>query len=77
MKILKPKHVLIVDDDDDMRSMIQDTILNHFYEESKNITITEAPEGLTALKKITEQRYDLVITDLVMPKLSKNRFNDD
>jgi two-component system chemotaxis response regulator CheY len=33
----------------------------------KNITVTEADDGVTGLKKLAGNRFDLVITDINMP----------
>lgn len=57
------QHVLIVDDDDMMRSFIKELLQMHGYE------ITEATNGKTGLKQFRENTPDLVITDIIMPEM--------
>jgi two-component system chemotaxis response regulator CheY len=33
----------------------------------KNLSVTEAEDGIAALKKINDKRFDIVITDINMP----------
>jgi len=33
----------------------------------KNITVTEAGDGISGLKKLASERFDLVLTDINMP----------
>lgn len=57
------KHILIVDDDDMMRSFIKELlIINDF-------KITEAANGKLGLKEFRENTPDLVITDIIMPEM--------
>ena len=56
--------VLVVDDNIIDRRFIKYTLLNHL-----NISAETAKDGLEALNKVKEQHYDLVITDIVMPKI--------
>ena len=57
------KHILIVDDDDMMRSFIRELlIINDF-------KITEAANGKLGLKEFRENTPDLVITDIIMPEM--------
>jgi len=57
--------VLIVDDDNDMRESLHDIL------ESFGIFsfIIHSGDGRDAIQKLLYQRFDLVITDLHMPKL--------
>ncbi len=57
-----PKHILIVDDEEQMRLMIRQLL------ESSGFEISEAPEGKTALRLCREKQPDLMITDLIMPE---------
>ena len=54
--------ILIVDDNIDMRSYIS-KLLNKFY------IIDEAGNGIEALEKISQNFPDLVLTDIMMPKM--------
>lgn len=58
-----PQSVLCVDDDQDIREILQE-IISHF-----GHTGTTATDGLDALGKLTENHFDIVITDLKMPHI--------
>ncbi|MBW2713526.1 MAG: response regulator, partial [Deltaproteobacteria bacterium] len=55
--------VLIVDDDPAIRRM-----LGNILRSEQPYTITEAEDGCTAKALLLERRFDVVITDLNMPK---------
>ena len=57
------KHILVVDDDDMMRSFIRELLLIHEFK------ITEASNGKLGLKEFREHTPDLVITDIIMPEM--------
>ena len=59
----KEKKVLIVDDNPNMSSLLSD-ILEIF--ECKSVC---APDGEEALKCLKNEKFDMVITDLRMPKM--------
>ena len=59
-----PPSVLIVDDDPAIRELVAETLGEEGYE------VTLAGDGLEALQLVQEQRPDLVLTDIVMPRLS-------
>lgn len=59
------KRLLVVDDNRLERSIILHILKERF--DNKIIT-DEAPEGLSAVNLLSKSNYDLVITDLVMPK---------
>ncbi len=56
--------VLIVDD-----NIIDRKLIKHILAEHLNIIAETAKDGLEALNKIHKCSYDLVITDIVMPKI--------
>ena len=58
-----PKHILVVDDDDMMRSFVKELLSIH------NFKITEADNGISGLKEFRENTPDLVITDIIMPEM--------
>jgi two-component system, OmpR family, alkaline phosphatase synthesis response regulator PhoP len=57
------KDVLIVDDEEDSREFIKEAL------SSKSLSITCATDGEEGLRRITEDRPDLVILDVHMPKM--------
>lgn len=58
------KRILVVDDEEILRMLICDTLEDLGYD------IDEAEDGIEALKKISQQTYDLIILDYMMPNLS-------
>jgi len=56
--------VLVVDDDNAHRTMLYTLISGWGYE------VTEADDGATAIEKVKEQSYDLVLMDVRMVKIS-------
>ncbi|MEQ9298286.1 MAG: response regulator transcription factor [Cyclobacteriaceae bacterium] len=62
----EPISILLVDD----HPIIRDAIKMYF-DDNIDITISgEASNGLEALKLLDENSYDIVITDIVMPKMN-------
>ncbi len=57
-------HILVVDDDPVVTQFIVDTLTLEGYQ------VDSAPDGVAALAKIQNQRYDLVLSDLKMPRLN-------
>lgn len=60
------KRILVVDDNRLERRIILHILKEHF---SNDIIIDEAPEGLSAVNMLSHTVYDLVVTDLIMPKI--------
>lgn len=63
MKAVPPKHILVVDDDDMMRSYLRELLLIHDFK------ISEAANGKLGLKEFRENTPDLVLTDIIMPEM--------
>jgi len=59
-----PKTILIVEDDPNVRSMLVKHLVKSGYR------IIEATDGMEALKRLEQDQYDLVLTDIVMPYIS-------
>ena len=57
------KHILVVDDDDMMRSFIKELLTINGFE------ITEASNGKAGLKQFRDNTPDLVLTDIIMPEM--------
>lgn len=58
------KKVLIVDDSATVRRALEETLTDAGY------AVTEASDGLDALEMAGRSRFDLLITDLNMPKMN-------
>ena len=57
------KRVLVVDDEEDIRFLIRTLLSREGYE------VEEAGDGVTALEKLSSRRYDLMVLDIMMPKM--------
>ena len=62
------QHVLIVDDDDILASLLELTL------ELEGYRVSTAPDGEEALARMAQGGIDLVVLDLVMPKMDGVRF---
>ena len=56
-------HILVVDDESRIRAIIRK------YAEFEGHTVTEAGDGMEAVLLCRENRYDLIIMDIMMPEL--------
>lgn len=65
MKALSGKHILVVDDSALMRMLISVTMKKFMRE----VTVTEAVNGVDAITKMQNQDFDLILTDMVMPEM--------
>ena len=65
MRILRTMiyHILIADDEQEIRELLK------IYLEKDNYIVDEASDGLMASVMIEEKEYDLLILDIMMPKL--------
>lgn len=59
----KKKKILIVDDEVDLRMMFKDILGTCGYETD------EAEDGIVCLAKLSKEKYDLILLDLMMPKM--------
>lgn len=57
------KNILVVDDEDRIRRLLK------MYLEKEDYTIDEAADGESALKMAMENDYDLILLDLMLPKM--------
>ncbi len=66
------EHILLVEDDDNIRRFIKDILENYGYE------VSEAENGTEALKFLRENKIklDMLITDVVMPGLNGRQLAD-
>lgn len=63
------KSVLVVDDDRDVRALVRESITRV----NRNAVVVESDNGADALIRAGRQRFDLVITDIKMPKKDGSR----
>jgi len=59
------KSILVVDDDIGIRSLVVDAIC-----QAGNYTVIEASDGIEGLEKLRQNRFDLVICDVMMPGMN-------
>ncbi len=62
-------HILIVDDQSTMRSLIRGMLQKMGFE-----SLQEAEDGDVALNKMKQEKYDLVISDIHMPRMDGLEF---
>ncbi|MCK5783778.1 MAG: response regulator [Desulfobacterales bacterium] len=62
-KILKQKKILVVEDSPTTRKVIKMTLQNN------NFNVIEAEDGVEALTKINDEQPDLILLDVMLPKL--------
>ena len=70
MEQTKPRHVLIVEDDDGIRETLQEILLEEGY------TVSVAENGRRALDVLSSGRplADLIVLDLMMPVMNGQEF---
>jgi two-component system cell cycle response regulator CpdR len=64
-KAVATKRILLVDDDPDIRR-----IMSHIAKSaSRDLEVVEAESGVEALRKMVDETFDLLISDIVMPEV--------
>ena len=61
-------NILVVDDDKGIREILEIVLTQEGYE------VTSVEDGVKAIAKCRRQKYDLIITDLKMPKMDGIEF---
>lgn len=64
-------HILVVDDDKNARFLLRELLLSEHY------TVTEADSGDTALDVLDREHVDLVIVDIMMPRVNGYEFTKE
>lgn len=64
-------HILVVDDDKNARFLLRELLLSEHY------TVTEADSGDTALEALDREHVDLVIVDIMMPRVNGYEFTEE
>jgi CheY-like chemotaxis protein len=57
--------VLVVEDEETIRALLVDFLNN-----SSNLIVESARDGVEALHQLAMQRYEVIVLDLMMPKMS-------
>lgn len=57
------KRALVVDDDEPIRTMLAKVV------ERQNLNVETARDGAEAIERIDRQSYDLIVLDLMMPRI--------
>lgn len=65
------KHILVVDDEEGIRLMLEKKLVRAGYK------VSVVPSATHALKKISSQNFDLIISDLKMPRMSGAEFHQN
>ncbi len=58
-----PKRILIIEDEKDIRDLLQHYLKREGYQ------VENAPDGSTGLKKISQEKFDIVLLDLMLPQV--------
>lgn len=66
-QFLNKKSVLIIDDEDEIKSLMANYLIRTHVDEEK---IIFASDGKEALSKIQNQEFGLIIVDILMPKMN-------
>jgi DNA-binding NtrC family response regulator len=62
--MVKLKEIMVVDDEAGIRALLSDALMQEGY------SVTLAENGMDSLRQMGKHRYDLLITDINMPKLN-------
>lgn len=65
------KRVLVVDDDEDMQALLQTVLEGQEYE------VVTAEDGLVALQELEKEAPDLIVLDLMMPRMDGYAFAEE
>lgn len=66
-KFLSKKSVLLIDDEDEIKSLMSNYLVKSHIEENR---IVFASDGKEALSKIQNQEFGLIIVDVLMPRMN-------
>jgi CheY-like chemotaxis protein len=67
--VLRPgQRVLLLEDQDDFRALFHDHLV------SRSFQVTSVPSGVEGLREILKDPFDLIICDMMMPKVGGEMF---
>ncbi len=64
MTTISKKHILLIDDDNELAELLTE------YLASENIKVTSCLDGVSGLAKAYDDTFDLILLDVMMPKLN-------
>ena len=68
--MVRMRRVLIIEDDEDIRGALSEVLLSERY------VVTEAGDGLEGLRSARAQRPDIILLDLMMPRMDGWAFRE-
>ena len=71
---MESRWVLLAEDDDDIRSMIRETLQAEAEGLNMTVQVVEAKDGIEALGKASGRQFHCVVTDLRMPRSTGEEF---
>ncbi|MBP9733374.1 MAG: response regulator [Candidatus Omnitrophica bacterium] len=63
------KHILLVEDDEDIQSIYKEILQHHF-----DVKLSQAFDGRQGLAAVRREKPDLIILDILMPVMSGDEF---
>ena len=63
-------HILLAEDDTNLRNVVEKSLQNSGY------TVVAVPDGKTSYDKFCSERFDLIITDIMMPFMDGNELTE-
>ena len=64
----KVKHVLLLEDDEMLKTVIKELLQTNFYE------VTAVGNGAEGVRAVLKQEFDVIVCDMMMPKLPGDMF---
>lgn len=65
---MSKKKILVVDDEEDARTLLKSRL------EANHYRVVTACDGLDALDKVTTEKPDLILLDIMMPRMDGSEF---
>ena len=62
------QRVLLLEDRDDFREVLRDHLVSRFFQ------VTSVPSGVEGLREIRKEPFDLIICDMMMPRVGGEMF---
>jgi DNA-binding NtrC family response regulator len=66
--VTKTRRVLLLEDDDALKAIIQEFLESNFYE------VVSVPNGAEGVRAVIKEDFDIIICDMMMPKLPGDMF---